>query len=144
MKSFRDMSMAEFNARFGNGSAKPSPGATSPAGRQEIAVHWQSTESTDESSLNKTEKAYLDYVKARNPSWVGVHSLTFKLGHDCRFTPDIFFIDDTRRFIAADVKGFMRDDAKAKIQVAARLYPMFTFTIVTRNGTGWHERVVRP
>ena len=37
----------------------------------------------------------------------------------------------------------MRDDAAVKLKVAARLYPMFSFVLVTRpRGQGWQCRYV--
>lgn len=100
--------------------------------------------STDESKLNKTEKAYLGCLRHRGYPWVGVQCITLKLGDDCRYTPDFWVLDASGNLGAREVKGFFRDDAKVKIKVAARLYPWIKFVVVTKDKAGWNESDVKP
>lgn len=104
----------------------------------------QISPSTDERKLNKTERAYLDYLRALNPQWLGIQNITLKLGYDTRYTPDFFGIDTLGVIHAREVKGFWRDDAKVKIKVAARLFPWIKFTVAMKTKTGWSHTEVKP
>lgn len=66
--------------------------------------------------------------------WLVPHAMTFRLGDDCRYTPDFMAIKDNE-LIAYEIKGFMRDDALVKIKVASRLFGFIRFVLVTREGT---------
>lgn len=99
---------------------------------------------TDESKLNKTERAYLEHLRAEGHAWIGVQNITLKLADDTRYTPDFWLIDGEGLLCAREVKGFFRDDAKVKVKVAARQFPFARFSVVYRKGTGWSTEVVRP
>lgn len=99
---------------------------------------------TDEEKLNKTEAAYLKYLRELNMKWIGIQNITLKLANDTRLTPDFSFIQNSGRFVFVDVKGFQREDALIKMKVAARQFPMFDFLIVKKAGTGWDTRKVKP
>ena len=55
--------------------------------------------------------------------------ITFKLADDTRYTPD-FLVVFKDRFELHECKGHMRDDARVKIMVAAKLFPWFKFVII--------------
>jgi len=99
--------------------------------------------STDEEKLNKTEKAYYDFLRGLGAQWIGIQNITFKLAHDTRFTPD-FTVIDQGHMRCIDVKGFQREDALIKIKVAARLFPFTKFIIVKRGKGGWNHQEVTP
>jgi len=102
--------------------------------------------STDEMRLNKTERAFLVWLRAVAPSYVHIQDITLKLADDCRYTPD-FSVNDPARGCRTfyEVKGFWRDDAKVKIKVAARLFPEFRFVVVQKKlGGGWAFSEVKP
>lgn len=99
---------------------------------------------TDEKKLNKTEAAYLEYLRMLNTKWIGIQNITLKLADDTRLTPDFSFIQNSGRFVFVDVKGFQREDALIKMKVAARQFPMFDFLIVKKAGTGWDTTKVKP
>lgn len=99
--------------------------------------------STDRAKLNKTEKAYLEHLLAQQHDFVGVQCLTFKLGDDCRYTPDFIFLRNGK-LEAHEVKGFWRDDAKVKIKVAARMYSWIVFCVVMKNKDQWDVSFVNP
>jgi len=103
------------------------------------------------SDLNKTESRYWDHLFLRQRAGDIVdyrfHEITFKLGPDCRYTPEALVIRPDGSVEIHEVKGFMRDDARAKLHTAARLFPWFRFILVTETGraTGtWHLKEVVP
>jgi len=109
--------------------------------------------STDEEKLNKTERAYLANLRAIGYDWIGIQCITLKLGDDCRYTPDLWTMDNLHsdipmargRLVAREVKGFMRDDALVKIKVAARMFPFIVFVLVRRQKSGgWETQIVKP
>ena len=111
-----------------------------PAGLEHFprpAITQQVAESKDVQKLNKTERAFLEYLR-REHRWIGVQCLTLKLGDDCRYTPDLW-THGSDGFTAWEVKGFWRDDAKVKIKVAARIYPMIRFIVVSKDRDGWTQ-----
>ncbi len=111
-------------------------------------VKFQIKPSTDESKLNKTEKAYLAHLRAKyGPDAVSIQAITLKLGDDCRFTPDLGYIrPEDDRWVLVDVKGFQREDSLVKLKTAARLFRReFEFQIVKKNKNfGWDVEVVNP
>ena len=102
------------------------------------------TPSSDESKLNKTERAYLQVLRARGFHFVGIQNITLKLGDDCRYTPDFNHLDNDGRLVFSEVKGFMRDDALVKLKVAARVFSIFQFFLVRKNGSGWDVTEIKP
>ena len=102
------------------------------------------TPSTDEQKLNRTEKSWLAVLRSRNVHWIGVQAVTLKLGDDCRYTPDFEVIDQAGLYTFYETKGFMRDDALAKLKTAARAFPWAKFVIVTREDGAWVETPVKP
>lgn len=87
----------------------------------------------DEAKLNKTEAAFLAHLRATGWPWVGIQSMTLKLGDDCRYTPD-FQTFRENHLVMWEVKGFWRDDARVKIKTAARMFPFLHFMAVSRRG----------
>lgn len=75
-------------------------------------------------------------------------AVTLKLANGVRYTPDFLVLDASDKVRLEEVKGHWRDDARVKIKVAARLFPMFTFVALTprklRDGGGWNREEFRP
>jgi hypothetical protein len=95
--------------------------------------------------MNNTEReaaGMLDALKARGDVleyWF--ERVTFKLADDCRYTPDFQVLrrDGTVEFV--EIKGgFVREDARLKIKMAAESQP-FRFTVWQKknktDGGGW-------
>lgn len=111
---------------------------------------------TDEAELNKTERAFLCWLRQQQNQWIGIQNMTLKLAHDCRYTPD--FMSVTGGILTAwDVKAawkdktgkkkvHVEDDARAKINIAARLFSYIRFVIVWRDDTksNWKQQEVKP
>ena len=128
-------------------SAKPTEGVEREADLpiKSFAVRL----TTDEEKLNKTERAFLAHLRA-NPgevgAWIGIQSVTLKLGDDCRYTPDFFCVGSSGA-VAWEVKGFMRDDALVKLKTAARAFSWIKFILVKRDKDtpeGWIWKPINP
>jgi len=83
--------------------------------------------------MNKTEEAYQRELELRkisgDVSWYKFEGIKFRLADNTFYTPDfaVMLADGTME--AHEVKGFWQDDAKAKIKIAADMYP-FRFIAV--------------
>lgn len=96
-------------------------------------------------TMNGLEVAYsklLDTRKAAGEieSWV-FESVTLKLAADTRYTPDFCVVNKDMEIEFHETKGWMRDDANVKMKVAAKMFDMFHFVLITRqskkDGGGW-------
>ena len=99
--------------------------------------------------MNKTEARYAQVLSLEAAAggivWWGFEALTFKLAHDTRYTPDFILVRQDGTLHAHEVKGFWRDDAKAKIKVAANLFPWICFEAVTLGkGAQWQHECFEP
>ncbi len=131
--------MHKLNAHLGPVPARDCDVLSKPS---QQSTTQQASESKDVQKLNKTERAFYEQL-CREHRWVGVQCLTLKLGDDCRYTPDLW-THGNDGFTAWEVKGFWRDDAKVKIKVAARMYPMLRFIVVTKSRDGWTQLPIQP
>lgn len=110
-----------------------------------IKVSIKQKPSADESNLNKLESAWLAVIRADiTLAWIGVHAMTFKIGDDCRYTPDFMALNIDGELIAYETKGFMRDDARVKLKVAARMFPFVGFVLVERKAGAWICTEIQP
>ena len=94
--------------------------------------------------MNKLETAWGAQLTAQKMTWL-FERITLKIADDTRYTPDFFSLgltDDVPTFY--EVKGFMRDDARVKLKVAADRFPMFRFYLVTRKGGAWQVEEIEP
>lgn len=113
------------------------------ADSQNLEIHVTMTDSKDVSKLNRTERAFYDYLQAFKPQWLGVQGVTLKIGDDCRYTPDFVCLHaEQTKLIAYEVKGFMRDDALVKLKVAARQYRWIEFVVVKKIKNSWELKTV--
>lgn len=101
---------------------------------------------TPDERLNKTERAFLQYLRTSPKSWgeIGIQSVTLKLAWDVRYTPDFWAWCGTLHFF--EVKGFMRDDARKSLVFAAKTFPWAIFWLVKRDKSqpcGWSITEVR-
>ena len=105
--------------------------------------------------MNKVETRYSQHLEtrkiAKEVEWFAYEAMTFKIGHDVRYTPDFVVMLTDGTIEAHEVKGvkrdkvtqeetfFSMDDAKLKIRVAAAKFPMFRFAIAFPGRDGWVE-----
>lgn len=105
---------------------------------------------------NKTEREFTTYLRGY---WIGAtiyeQAVTLVLANGLRYTADNFVPDVPLSCLKGgpteprfyEVKGHMRDDAAAKLKMAARVHSWASFYLVTkqrkRDGAGWRiERVL--
>lgn len=94
--------------------------------------------------LNKTEQAFYDELKLMANCTVFPQSITLKLANGLRYTPDFMLVSPFGTWWAYETKGFMRDDANAKLKMAAAKFPMIKFHLVTRKAGQWQVQTVLP
>lgn len=99
-------------------------------------------------AMNKTEQAYAQSLELEKQAgviaWYKFEGLKLRLADNTFYSPDFFVMLQSGVLEAHEVKGFWRDDARAKIKIAADLYP-FRFIAVTqkakKDGGGWAVEV---
>ncbi len=97
--------------------------------------------------LNKTEAAFSAHIRALFPSsLIFDQAVTLVLANGLRYTPDVFFPGTGVRPAFYEVKGFMRDDAAAKLKMAAEVHRWADFFLVSRKGRAspWRIQIVLP
>lgn len=94
--------------------------------------------------MNQTEAAYARHLEQRKHegeiAWFKFEGLKFRLADNTFYTPDFVLMLADGVMEAHEVKGFWVDDARAKIKIAADMYP-FRFIAVKaqskKAGGGW-------
>lgn len=94
--------------------------------------------------MNKTEEAYSLLLETRRHAgevlWFKFEGVKLRLADNTFYTPDFSVMVAGGQIEMHEVKGHWMDDARAKIKIAADLYP-FRFIAVTRqakrSGGGW-------
>ena len=95
-------------------------------------------------AMNKTEAAYerdlRDAMSLGDILWYRFEGLKLRLADNTFYTPDFAVMAADGVIECHEVKGFWRDDARAKIKIAADQYP-FRFKAVQaeakKRGGGW-------
>lgn len=110
--------------------------------------------------MNRTERFRAGELEAMRiaghiVAWY-YESVTLVLADNTRYTPDFVIIERVVvpdvspppapyvSIVIDEVKGFWRDDARVKIKVAARTYPLFRFRALKRRGNGWSIEEIKP
>ena len=94
-------------------------------------------------AMNKTEQAYAALLERRRAAgeilWFKFEGLKFRLADNTFYTPDFVVMLAGCELEAHEVKGVWQDDAKAKIKIAADMYPFRFFGIKANRKTagGW-------
>lgn len=94
--------------------------------------------------MNKTEAAYFSYLDllkhAGEIAWFKFEGVKLRLADNTFYSPDFAVMLDDGTMEMHEVKGFWQDDARAKIKIAADMYP-FRFIAVKvkakKDGGGW-------
>lgn len=94
--------------------------------------------------MNKTEAAYAAELQARQVAgevaWYRFEGIKLRLADNTFYTPDFAVMLADGQMEAHEVKGFWRDDARAKIKIAADMYPFRFIAVKVRakkDGGGW-------
>jgi hypothetical protein len=93
---------------------------------------------------NKTEQAYEQHLKslvyAGQVAWFKFEGMKLRLADATFYTPDFAVMLSSGQMEMHEVKGHWMDDARAKIKIAADLYP-FRFLAIKakakKDGGGW-------
>lgn len=94
--------------------------------------------------MNKSEAEYekvlAEAKHAGEILWYKFEGVKFRLADNTTYTPDFAVMNKDNVMEFHEVKGYWQDDARAKIKIAADLYP-FVFIAVTKRtkkaGGGW-------
>lgn len=94
--------------------------------------------------MNKTEEAYGKHLQALQHAgevaWFKFEGVKLRLADNTFYSPDFAVMLASGEMEMHEVKGFWQDDARAKIKIAADLYP-FRFIAVKvkakKDGGGW-------
>lgn len=94
--------------------------------------------------LNKTEQSYANYLSTLQAVggilWHKFEGIKLRLADNTFYTPDFFVMKPDGMLECHEVKGFWRDDARAKIKIAASIFPLKFIALRARsksNGGGW-------
>lgn len=89
-------------------------------------------------TMNKTEAAYADTLELRRiageVAWFKFEGLKFRLADNTFYTPDFAVMLADGSLEAHEVKGHWEDDARAKIKIAADMYPLRFIAIQRQSG----------
>jgi hypothetical protein len=94
--------------------------------------------------MNKTEAAYAATLDQRRTAgevaWFKFEGMKFRLADNTFYTPDFAVMLSDGALEMHEVKGYWQDDARAKIKIAADLFPMRFVAIrakAKKDGGGW-------
>ena len=95
-------------------------------------------------AMNKTEQAYCATLEARRAAgevaWYKFEGIKLRLADNTFYSPDFAVMLADGALEMHEVKGFWQDDARAKIKIAADMYPMRFLAIQVKpkkGGGGW-------
>ena len=95
-------------------------------------------------AMNQTEAAYARTLELRKASgevaWYKFEGLKFRLADNTFYTPDFAVQLADGALEAHEVKGHWQDDARAKIKIAADMYPLRFVAVQAlpkKAGGGW-------
>jgi hypothetical protein len=95
-------------------------------------------------AMNKTEAAYAQTLELRKAggevAWYKFEGLKFRLADNTFYTPDFAVLLAGGALEAHEVKGHWQDDARAKIKIAADMYPLRFVAVQAlpkKAGGGW-------
>lgn len=97
---------------------------------------------------NKTEAAFqveLESMRlAGDVQWYGFECFNLRLAKKTWYRPDFPALMKDGIWTMWEVKGWMREDARVKIKIAAEKYRMFRFVVVRRIKGRWEYEEIRP
>lgn len=99
-------------------------------------------------AMNKTEAAYEQHLRvqqqAGDVAWFRFEGMKLRLADNTFYTPDFVVMLHNGALEAHEVKGHWQDDARAKIKIAAEMYPVRFLAVKVRakkDGGGWDVEV---
>lgn len=103
-------------------------------------------QSVQKSGMNRTEQRYAQILECRRErgeihKWL-FEPIRLKLGPNnlTTYTPDFMTVANDGLITFVDVKGgFVMEDARLKLKMAAKLFPEFTFVMAQYKKGKWAE-----
>ena len=95
--------------------------------------------------MNKTEAKYAEQLEAWKLAgsvvawWFEPFSL--KLAERTHYRPDFLVWYATGALVIVEIKGFWRDDAKAKFKIAREKFPCFQWAALRKVKGGWESAI---
>jgi len=90
--------------------------------------------------LNKTEEAYQAHLELRRMAgevlWYHFEPFRLELAPKTTYSPDFLVQLASGHLEVHEVKGVWMDDARVKIKVAAKMFPVFKFIAVMKKDEG--------
>ena len=91
--------------------------------------------------MNKTEMRYAYHLNdlqlaGKVLTWM-FEPFSLRLAKKTFYRPDFMVVTDERLIEIHEVKGHWEDDARVKIKVAAKHFPMFKFKAIKSENNGW-------
>jgi hypothetical protein len=94
--------------------------------------------------MNRTEAAYDQHLELRQRAgeiaWRRFEGIKLRLADNTFLTPDFAVMLTSGELELHEVKGFWEDDARAKMKIAASMYPIRLIAVtraLKRAGGGW-------
>jgi hypothetical protein len=94
--------------------------------------------------MNRTEAAYDQHLELRQRAgeiaWRRFEGIKLRLADNTFLTPDFAVMLTSGELELHEVKGFWEDDARAKMKIAASMYPIRLIAVtraLKRDGGGW-------
>jgi hypothetical protein len=91
-------------------------------------------------TMNKLEEAYAGELELRKRigqvSWYAFEAVKLRLADATFYSPDFAVMLSNGELEMHEVKGFWQDDARAKIKIAASLFPL-RFVAIKRVRKAW-------
>lgn len=101
-------------------------------------------------AMNKTETRYAVHLEAERLAgrvlWWKFEGIKLRLATNTFLTVDFAVMVASGVLEMRDVKGgadVVMDDARAKLKIAADIYPLVFKVVMPRKGGGWNEEVIR-
>lgn len=94
----------------------------------------------EKGELNKTEEAYRAHLETRRMAgeivWYQFEPFRLVLAEKTTYAPDFLVQLASGHLEVHEVKGHWMEDARIKIKVAAKMFPVFKFIAVMKEGGG--------
>lgn len=95
---------------------------------------------------SKLEAAFHQHLLARKQlgefQTVLFHAITLTLAKDTRYTPDFLCRTAQGEIVLYETKGFMREAARVRLNVAASIFSWWRFVLVTKCKGQWIEKTI--
>jgi hypothetical protein len=95
-------------------------------------------------TMNRTEEAYARHLQQRQQAgevaWFKFEGVKLRLAANTFYSPDFVVMLSNNEIELHEVKGFWQDDARAKIKIAADMFPFRIVAVkvlAKKYGGGW-------